>query len=290
MAKKSNVRRRARRDVRVANQPLFNELDRVEDQAKDQLEEDQGRVGTIYDALAKELAGLQQPGYAQIGSDLTAQLGELTSMLGSSGPAGELAAAGNLFGGIGAGGLTQLASDRSRNLAYGTSVKRQAAVERATLRKNYLEDFRDLVDELSQRRLDVRGDMQAQILARIDELRDRKFQHRLAKDELAIREKIADRDFGFQNKQFRHQRNQDNAFTDFTIGAAEQKMIGQLRNQIGGLKDRLGTVKGALGDFPSTGQYTPEQAQQYVSLTQRKKRIRKKITNKRRRIQKIKKD
>jgi len=119
---------------------------------------DQSRIaGRTYDALGRELAplgGIYDTEAQGISSDLQAQLGSLASLLGTQAPEGEQAAAGNLFGSIGGGGLSELAAARSRNLAWNTSVGRQAGMERAGTINRLRELIPQRTSELRDQRLE----------------------------------------------------------------------------------------------------------------------------------------
>lgn len=208
--KKQGLRKRARRDVRVALAPQFRDLERQEREASQLLETSTGRTGQTYERLQNDLARLL-PGFVTqnqgIGQNLISDMGQLASTLGINAPtSGEGQAAQNLMGNIGGGGLNLLASGAQRNLGYGQSSVRQAGIDQASIEQNYLNAFRDVVEEIRQGRFDLKGDMGQQISARLDELRDRRADRKLAQQELELRQELAEKQLGFQKKQYRQGR------------------------------------------------------------------------------------
>ena len=292
---KSNLRRRARRDVRVANQPALNQLDRAEAEAKDQYDESSQTVGTIYDALTKELTGIDfTAGSDQIASDLTQQLSGLAEMLGTSTPAGEQAAAAGMLGNIGGSSLGLLAQGQQRNQAYQQSTQEQAAIERATLRKGMLEDYQDILADISEGRLQVTEDMGPQITARLDELRDRRRAMKQNEEELEIQRSIADRDFGLREKEFNFNRNQTNRsqnavnriLTDEQREAKAKKKLRKVGNRIENLQmNNPDLIKqdGIWGEMkPTPGAPFPsafDPNERMNKLVRKRRRIKKRVNN-----------
>lgn len=246
--KKGALQQRAQRDVRLAFRPEMRAIDRAQDQARDDYEEADNRIKEIYDSLQANLAplyGQYDAQSQQITQDLTGQLQQMSSMMGMTpamtGAAAEGQAAAGAFTGIGAGGLSLLASERSRNLGYQTSTQRQGELERATLRKNYLEDFRDIVESLKEREIDVQGDKASAIIQRLDELRDQRYSRGMQERELDI----AEQQF---NKTFRLNKNESKASRDFARDQidlvrtqaerkGDLKRIRPLRQDISSLRD-----------------------------------------------------
>src|SRR5687767_9931120 len=110
----TNLRKRARRDVRIAYDPVLDELDRSRQQARREYGQTQERVSDIHAQLAQALAPLMGQYQAQaqdISGDLNSSLGSLAGLLpstpGTPSP-GEGQAASNLFGTLGAGGQQML--------------------------------------------------------------------------------------------------------------------------------------------------------------------------------------
>lgn len=282
--KKGPLAKRARRDVRLAFQPELRGLKRAEEDVRDDYGEADTRIKEVYDALQQNLApltGQYDTAYQDIVGDLTGQLSGLSSMMGVT-PAQEGATAEGLAGkeaftGIGAGGLNILASDRLRNVGYQTSVQRQVEIERATLRKNYLEDMRDLVNDIRERKLDLRGDMKGAFVQRLDELRDTRFSRNLSRRELDIAETQFNKEFGLQKRGQRASTKFAQSQIDLTRDQAERKgdrkRIKPLRQDIKALDTQIEEAKmdGTIG------------AMNVPSLTKQRKRKKKRIKKIRRR-------
>lgn len=258
------LQRRARRDVRLAIDPVLDEIRRAQRSAGRDYEQNAERVADIYGALGDEirpLGGQYDTQAQRISGDLNTVLGGLAGLLGPSmeafaglspedaagaqaqllgAAAPEGQAAVNMFGALGAGGQSLLANDRSRNLGYQTSAQRQVGLDRSALEKSFLQDYRDLLDDIKQQRLDVMQDVPSQIMARLDELRDRKKQFGIARAELRNRQKLAEAELAERRKQFNYGRRQNNRQMDFAESEIDRrqnkKQIKNLNQDIRGLK------------------------------------------------------
>lgn len=148
----TSIESQAQQDVQAAYQPALTSYD-----------EAMAGVNSAYGGYAAELAplaGQYQAATANLASDLTRQVGELTGMLGQSGSTGELAASAGYFGNIGATGLEGLASAGSRVGGWLSAAAAEgSAAERAAL------------DNLMQGKMGLSKEMAQQVLARMDELR-----------------------------------------------------------------------------------------------------------------------
>lgn len=187
------MRRRATNDVMASYQPMLDAIERAKIEAEQQYKSDSGRVGDIYGALVTQLqplTGQYKTANTEIANDLTSQIGGLANLLGSSVegvPQSEITAGTNSVGTQGAGTLETLASDRARNVGYNTSAVRQGGIEGMTASRNYLQDYQDLLDQISQRSLDLTSETPALIRQRIGELRDQQWQKEMANKEFGLR-------------------------------------------------------------------------------------------------------
>lgn len=150
-------------------------------------------IGNIYDAFGKAVAPLDNSYQQQMGDiskSYTGSLKDLTNMLGtSSSPAGELAAAGGLFGDIGAAGLSGLANEQTRNVGYNTSAERQGSIESVVAKGNAAQDLADQLKVFRQQLADTRANQARDTLNQTNTLEDTKFQQQLAQQELFLRQK-----------------------------------------------------------------------------------------------------
>jgi hypothetical protein len=190
--KRSPMEKRAARDVKLAQRPELQAYHRAGQQATQQYQTDAQRVQDVYGALGGQLEALAAPYQQQvtdIGTQLTGQIAQLpgitTQSIGAAPPA-ERAAGTALSSTIGAGTLEQLAAGAARNAAYNTSAQRQAGIESAVTQRNFGVDLQNFLDDLSERRLGVIEERRPLMLQRLDELRDQKFQERMAEEQLGL--------------------------------------------------------------------------------------------------------
>jgi hypothetical protein len=186
------LEKRAARDVKLAQRPELQAYHRAGQQASQQYQTDAQRVQDVYGALSGQLEALAAPYQQQvtdIGTQLTGQIAQLpgitTQSIGAAPPA-ERAAGTALSSTIGAGTLEQLAAGAARNAAYNTSAQRQAGIESAVTQRNFGVDLQNFLDDLSERRLGVIEERRPLMLQRLDELRDQKFQQRMAEEQLGL--------------------------------------------------------------------------------------------------------
>lgn len=296
MAKpKQKMRRRAKRDVNLAFRPELREIDRAKEESRDTYEEADARIKDVYDTLQANLAplsGQYDQAYQGIVGDLTGQLGGLSSMLGvtnaQSGAGAEGQAGMNAFGTLASGGLNLLASDRMRNVGYQTSTQRQGELERATLRKNYLEDFRDTIDELKNMRIDVQGDKKAALIQRLDELRDQRFSRNMQRRELSIAEEQFNKTFNLEKKGQNASRNFAQSQIDLERDRGERRgdrrRIAPIRQDIKGIRSELKDLKGS-----PVNTTTPQGIAEMEQRNEEMRRLEKQRTRKRKRIKRIRK-
>lgn len=293
------LQKRARRDVMFAIDPILDEIKRQQESSEREYEQNASRVAGIYDDLGAELAPVGNAYQKQaqgISGDLNAALGGLAGLLAPSAesanaliPSGDEAAAGvGMFGSIGAGGQTMLASDRSRQLGWDTSLQREVPLQSADYERRFLQDFRDTIDDIQQQRFDTMRDVPSQVLARLDQLRDSKRQNKLAKAELALREQIADREGDRADKAFRQEKKTQNNSVKFAqdeLSRREaQKKIKRLTSDIQDLKAQRQPVIRELRDIRS-GRTPSELAQTNLDdkLRKRKRKLTSEINQKKRR-------
>lgn len=196
------LRRRATRDVRTAYDPYLDSLRREEDQARAEHERTTGQIGNIYDALADVLAPLSgrfDETAAGIQSDYNTSIGSFGSQFGQGfapaaaigGKVGDAAAqataaAANAYGTVGVGGNTLLAGDRMRNAQYLSRMTAVGGLAEKDAQMEALDIKNQLLDDIRNRRLDIRGDMKSAIAQRIDELKQQRIDNRLARKQFRL--------------------------------------------------------------------------------------------------------
>lgn len=280
----------AKRDVRLQTQPYFRELERQQRMAKDQMQEDSANVANIFGNYQQNLAGML-PGLQTASQNLLASSGQ--NMAGLEGlfssPEAQALAAGSaqgnlgMLGLIGQGNINSLKGSMQQGASQGTVFQQQ-----------FLADYQDIVRDLQTQRLDAKGDIGAQIAARLDELKQRKWEKRMAEKELELRQEIAEKDQRFRSKEARHDRKWENrAFDAAEDQISDEQRRGDLASAIkrllereGGLTEQLQEAKsqqasgghgweGAFGNDPTSAN------QEVRQIRKRRRRVRKRIKNKR---------
>lgn len=183
---------RAKRDVMLSYRPYRRELRQARREGRRDYRQANARVGDVYGALDRELAPLsgQYAGQMEgITQGLQGNLAGLTDLLGGveGVPQSEVTAGAGLFGTIGAGGLSELASQQARNVGYNTSAQRQGSMERAVTQRNYRQDLTTFLDDLRRQRVDAARDLPGLIRQRMDEINDRNFERSMALREFTLR-------------------------------------------------------------------------------------------------------
>lgn len=166
----SALARRARRDIEFSYRPLLQENERS-----------QAAANSVYGALPPELRNIYQ-GYTgrsnAIAGNLTNQLGALQSALPQyDAPKGELAAFYGAYGDAGQAALGSLASQAMRNSGYGASSLAEAGYAQ-----------RAAIDNLLQQRDQIMQNFPMDIQKRIDELREMRLTHQLARSQMESEE------------------------------------------------------------------------------------------------------
>jgi hypothetical protein len=212
--------------------PFRRELQQARREGTRDYRESSKRVGSVYDALGRELAPLSGQLTSQIGaisSGLQGQLGQFGDLLGSSVPgvpAGEIAAGTGLFGSIGAGALSELANSQARGVSYNASAQRQGSLEKMTARRNYRQDYQTFLDDIRRERINAARDLPSLMRQRVDELRDRGFDRSMALREFELRAKQAGLDARLAASDLRGQNAWANLIAGLTPAEAARLGMG----------------------------------------------------------------
>lgn len=193
--KRTKPKVQAKRDVRLFQQPMLDELARQRTMARGDTRQYTEQVGTLYDALAQALGDMQGPYQDQalgIANQYKDDIGFLQDLVGGAVPASEQAAAGGLAGALGAGTLGLLSTDRQRQLDYGQSAMRQGELERLSTIDNANQDLQQLLQDLQQQRLDIKGQTGDLRKQRLDEILQRNFENKMAKGGLDLQKRQAE--------------------------------------------------------------------------------------------------
>lgn len=186
---------RAQNDINTAYNPAYRDIDRAVQDAENSYEEQVANARSVHQGLMGELRDLPNAmnQYGKISNQLNnVQLGGAQQMddFGGVNPEapGEAGAAMNMFNTQGNGAQAALAGMAQRQSNWDTSVKQQGAVDYANRQTNYLEDYEDLLNDLSQQRFDLSKDVGEQLLSRVDALRDQKFNQGLSLSQYGLNE------------------------------------------------------------------------------------------------------
>jgi hypothetical protein len=198
MAKQGRARRRARRrekrrtqqfynratrEANIAAQPGYDELQRQEDRAKIDYQNWVGGVTNAYGGLMPQLQDTYtqyQQQSAPISSGLSESLGNFSDMLAVPLPSSEQQAGGGWYSTIGQGGLELLANMQQRGLDWNVSGQYEAGLSQRSALDNLLQQYKDQVDELNNRRLDL-APSKDEIMSRADQLRQQALERKIAK-------------------------------------------------------------------------------------------------------------
>lgn len=267
---------RARRDIRMANDPLIEEIARAREQEIRDYEQEQEHMAAIYQALNNQIAplgGEYDAAMQGIIGDYGASMGQMGEILGpgydmAGVPAedGAAAAAVNaqlaaqeapgvgMVGAIGEGGHMLLANDRARNAAYQTSLQRQSGLDRMATERSVLQDHMQVLDDLRQQKLDVTKDIPTQIMQRLDQLKQERFQNRLARDEFGLRESIANKQENRADQEANTNRRIQN--TVLNQMTDEEKRV-RFGNKIKGINKQLPRINQRIGYLEDNKPYDP---------------------------------
>jgi hypothetical protein len=183
------------RDIDVAYGAQLDALDRDITGAQRDTDQYRAQLEAIYNAFGRQvqpLTGEYKTEMGDIKDTYTQDIAGLANLLGTSTPAGEMAAAAGLLGNIGGGGLNLLASQQARNVGYNTSALRQGEIESVVSQGNALQDLANYVTGVREEKRDIRGQMPEAALSRMEDIRDTMRQYGLAKKEFGLRNRALD--------------------------------------------------------------------------------------------------
>ncbi len=188
-AKPTNRQRRARRDVRIAQQPQLNAIDREQALAQQNAERAMSAVSSAYGGYQNLLGNMPdfQKQVSGISTNLQNQLAGLSAMLGGSSmlPEGESAAGTGLGTTIGSGALEALASQAAREGQYQASAQREGGIAQREATGNLVQNLNDVMSGFQNRRLDVTDQSAQLIKQRMDELRQQALENQVVKQKMA---------------------------------------------------------------------------------------------------------
>ena len=237
--------KRAKRQVRIANAPILNEIKQQRQQNRNAYQTANERTADIYAGLQNELAGFA-PQYDQLAqgivADSTARLGTLEGLIGPGQSPQEAAAMSGAIGTIGAANLGTLQADRMRNANYFQSQQGVAAIQKSEVQMDNLRIMRQLDEELKRARMQNIALHPQQILERFDQLRDERNQLRLARGEQQIRQDLADRELDLMEKKNRQGNRRKNQQTAVVVDAIQDEQTkATIAQQLKRLNNILGT-------------------------------------------------
>ncbi|HET9672694.1 MAG TPA: hypothetical protein VFQ40_07580 [Actinomycetota bacterium] len=167
------------------------------------------QMGFLYDELGQELGDIgadTQGAFGGIQEGYTEGIEGIIGALGAS-SAPDQAAFLNSLGAQAIGGQQLLSNQQGRESAWNASTRRQGGIEGMQVRRNARADLQDVLDDLRLARRDVLGDRGAMVASRLDQLRDRRFDEWLARQEL-----------GLARRRLNMEGESSSAFGDFIAG------------------------------------------------------------------------
>lgn len=206
MAKKGNNKGRARRqrqnrqirsravnDVQLMNQGSIDVLNAQLQQAQEDYLRMMQTGQSVYGGAADAIRGIEEPDFGGIASDLQGWLNGLSpELLGAPGgvdmgggemvgmPDAEAAAGASYGGAIGAGALSALANDQSRNAMLQQGAQREAVVGGRNVQDSLMQRMEDTLQGYNDQLRGITAQEPYQIRSRIDDLRDQAIEQRLA--------------------------------------------------------------------------------------------------------------
>ena len=285
----------ARRRVRSAYEPPMNALDREKSTAKNDLEFITGQINNIYSGLQDILGplyGRYNEANSEIAQNYGDAIGQYSSTFTEAPGVGLVAGAGdaaNAAAGAaattGAGGFNLLAGDAARTNAFLSRMPVVGALAQKDAAGNALTEYRNFIDELRSRKLDLRDQKAADRLALVDQIIAQRRQNRLQDRELDIAEEQFNKEFGLRKNEQRHDNRQErraqNTTEEFLTDEQARKRLKRVNTRLGNVKGNLKTTNAAISEY---GGYTDPANRDYVEgleekrqrLRQKKKRLKRK--------------
>lgn len=300
----------ARRRVRSAYKPAYNALEREKNNAQRDLAFEQSQVGNIYDDLSETLAPLYG-NYEGAMADITDRYGkavqQFTSTFSDSfapaeaigGEVGAAAAeaakaAGNAYGTFTTGGFHQLASDQKGLLNYLTRMQTSAGLAEKDTRGNMLQDYKDFIDELRARKMDLREQGVSDRLSLIDQIIAQRKSDALKDRELDIAEDQFGKEFGLRKRAYRDEEKDErrgqravaNHLRDERADKQARRVLRRTEPRVERLDDRAANIQAqldAMGGFegkalaPPLHQKLNRVEKKRAKVTKKRKRARREL-------------
>jgi hypothetical protein len=201
MAKgKDPLMQQAKREVRSTTvRPQLQALRRAGRQGKQDFNEAQQRVAQVTGALLGQLGQIPGAYAGQTGGiigNVTSGIGALGEQLGQNSigqvPVAEQAAGIANVGAIGSGAIEQIAGQQQNMADYLASGAQQGAVQGAVTSRNYLKDYSNFQKDIRQQKVDVIKSSRDQILNRLDQLKQERFDRSMALKQLGMQQQQID--------------------------------------------------------------------------------------------------
>lgn len=285
--RKRSPERVAKRRVRSAYEPTMNALDREKTGAKNDLEYITGQINNIYSGV-QDILGPLQGRYDEANQGIQDQYSDAIGQYSSTftqapgvgtvaGAQGAANAAAGAAATTGVGGLNLLAGDAARTNSFLSRMPVVAALSQKDAAGNALDAYRQFIEDLKSRKMDLREQKGADRLALIDQIIAQRRSNRLQDRELDIAEQQFNKTFGLQKKEAKHERRQENkaqkATEEYLTDEQAQKRLKRVNNRLDATKGKLKTTNAAIDTY---GGYTDPANRDYVEgLENKQQRLRK---------------
>jgi hypothetical protein len=193
---KDALTRQATREVRsTVVRPQLQALRRAARSGKQDFNEAQQRVAQVTGALLGQLGKIPGAYAGQtsgIIGDVTSGIGALGEQLGQNTigqvPEAERAAGIANVGAIGSGAIEQIAGQQQNMADYLASGAQQGAVQGAVTSRNYLKDYANFQKDIRQQKVDLQAGSKDDILQRLDQLKQERFDRSMALKQLGMQQ------------------------------------------------------------------------------------------------------
>lgn len=160
--------------------PQLQEGRRQRREAGDLYDESVAANEAGYGALDRSLSKIGRyytPAYNKINRQYNRSVGGLSDLMGGAGSMGSLAAFGGAAGTAAINGVNQIRGQQSIGQTENLSRRRQGAIEEKTNSMNFLDEYRDTLDEVTKYMRDVRAQEAANKAALIPQYQQQYFEN-----------------------------------------------------------------------------------------------------------------
>lgn len=288
---RKKMRRQVRKDVRAAYAPVLDALRNEKAGLRDERKAELGRVGNIYEDLAKSLGGML-PQNAQANQGI---LQGVQGALGSIAGAGMDPAMAKALSTMGAGFATNLGSQALASQSGIASGIAAGGMQGADAEARIIERYKQNLNDITSQMHGVRGDRAQTFLQQLQAAKE--FQ--LARKEQKLRAEQFEKEFKFKKKETNEEDKQSKKAQNWVISQAEQEALnkrqGRWRKQLGipemkaaipSLKAEVKRLEEAMAQPGLDPIQVGALGEQLAAARQGLKEVQSRLQNKRKKVQK----